>query len=139
MSDRAAKKIGDDATLRVARMVERLSDEYAAVLAAETGRMETHLARMRAAPEDGDAPRAMFRIAHDIKGQAATFDRPLAGAVAGRLCGLLREAAPGDVSSETIAAHVALLRRVVDDRLRGAIDADGAALLERLDRAAGLR
>jgi chemotaxis protein histidine kinase CheA len=127
-----------DAAQRVARVLARMSDEYAAWLVAEGERLDGHVAVMRADPLDPRPAEAIFRVAHDIKGQAATFDHPLAGAVAERLCRLLRDAPVGSVPADLVAAHVAALAVVAVEDLRGSIGPAGAALLDRLDRAAGL-
>src|SRR5690348_13378873 len=57
----------------------------------------------------------MFRISHDIKGQAGTFDRPVLTEIAGLLCRLITRFDKSALSAKAIEAlecHVAALELV---------------------------
>ncbi|MGE5503500.1 MAG: Hpt domain-containing protein [Actinomycetota bacterium] len=86
------------ALARAEAALDALQDSYAAWLQAD-------LARLDAALAAGDLAGA-FAVAHDIKGQAATFGYPRVTELAGELCRRLK--AGGDGS--TVAAMVAELK-----------------------------
>jgi chemotaxis protein histidine kinase CheA len=98
---------------RAERALEALSREF-------QGWMEAECQRLLAA-RDGHrtgAPGAiqmLYRVGHDLKGQAATFGFPLAARVAASLCTLLEEARPptmipADLIDQHVDAIVAMAR-----------------------------
>lgn len=112
---------------------------------AALARAEAALARLghdylRWVERDLDAARAclistppdhhtLYRLAHDIKGQAGTFGYPLIGAIAQRLCQIL--AAGG--GADPVSRHLDAMAEAVARRLHGD-DGDAAReLLARLD------
>jgi HPt (histidine-containing phosphotransfer) domain-containing protein len=77
----------------------------------------------------------LFRVAHDIKGQAATFGYPLVSDIAQRLCRVLQDCldpdpSPGD--ADRISAHVGALVRAISLRLAGDGGETGRHLLASL-------
>lgn len=80
------------------------------------------------------APRALFAIAHDLRGQGGTFGFPLVTDIAASLCTLLEEQERiDDTLSEAIQVHIDSLKLVLGEPIRGDGGAQGAELL------AGLR
>jgi chemotaxis protein histidine kinase CheA len=76
----------------------------------------------------------LFRAAHDLKGQAATFDYPLIARVAGSLAKLIdelptREAAPQPL----VEAHVEAIRVIHRDKIKDASDLTALTLAEELE------
>src|ERR1700753_1364098 len=61
-----------------------LQAEFGAMLADDVKNLATARANYKAAP-DANTRAALMRAAHDIKGNAPTFDFPLIGRVAGAL------------------------------------------------------
>lgn len=85
--DMAAMKRADGA-------LESLKSEFADWIASDVKTLIN--ARMRYAQTADDAARgALMRAAHDIKGQAATFNFPLIARVAGSLSRLIGDLPPG--------------------------------------------
>ena len=95
----------------MAKDVEKIASLYEEGLADPTRRMEV--------------AKAIFDVAHDLRGQAGTFDYPLVTRVGSSLCRFI-EKLEGceDVHFEVIAVHVDALEGV----LRNAIRGDGGAL-----------
>ena len=95
----------------MAKDVEKIARLYEEGLADPARRMEI--------------AKAIFDVAHDLRGQAGTFDYPLVTRVGSSLCRFI-EKLEGceDVHFEVIAVHVDALEGV----LRNAIRGDGGAL-----------
>src|SRR4029079_13189798 len=73
----------------------------------------------------------LFRAAHDIKGDAATFGYPSAGAAAESLCRIIEHAPDLDeVPSELIAHHINAIQAIVRERTR----LDTASMASELSR-----
>lgn len=105
---------------------------------------ETDYARLDAAwtvcvtgsDRDGAALRRLFQIAHDMKGQAATFDYPLVGDLGDRLCREVEASAMDGLGPDRrsrLAALIAAIGQVIRERLSGQGGAKGAALLTGID------
>lgn len=63
---------------------------------------------------------ALFRVAHDIKGQAATLGYPIVGQIATSLCYLLRpDAVPDNVAMTLAERHVSAIKAAVREEARG--------------------
>src|SRR5207245_9935479 len=61
----------------------------------------------------------LFRAAHDIKGDAATFGYPSAGAAAESLCRIVEHAPELDkVPSDLIAHHINAIQAIVRERTK---------------------
>ena len=66
-----------------------------------------------------DSREELFRAAHDIKGDAATFGFPSAGAAAESLCRIIEHAPDLDkVPSELIAHHINAIQAIVRERTK---------------------
>lgn len=81
-----------------------------------------------------EARDALYRAAHDIKGQAATLGYPVAGRIAGSLCRLLDgvevvEHLPRDL----VRQHVQSVRAVIVENAREETSTTAQMLAERLD------
>lgn len=81
---------------------------------------------------EGAVLRRLFQIAHDMKGQAATFDYPLVSDLGNRLCREIETVGAEGFSAAQqirVAALVAAIGRVIRERLSGTGGEAGAALL----------
>lgn len=95
----------------MAKDVEKIASLYEEGLADPTRRMEI--------------AKAIFDVAHDLRGQAGTFDYPLVTRVGSSLCRFIEKLEGCEaVHFEVIAVHVDALEGV----LRNAIRGDGGAL-----------
>ena len=75
---------------------------------------------------------ALFRAAHDIKGQASTLGYPTVGAVAGNLCYLIEHVAAENWPNKLIAQHVDAVRAMVAETGQQENNATARALVDRL-------
>jgi HPt (histidine-containing phosphotransfer) domain-containing protein len=116
---RISEKEVDDPVARAEKALAGLSGEFRNWMGIETNRLTAaHAAILK----DGftDATREeLFRAAHDIKGDAATFGFPSAGAAAESLCRIIEHAPDLDeVPSELITHHINAIQAIVRERTR---------------------
>src|SRR5215475_6908706 len=82
----------DDPVARAEKALAGLSGEFKDWMSAEADRLSAAHSALR---KEGFAPKAceeLFRAAHDIKGDAATFGYPAAAATADSLCRIIEHA-----------------------------------------------
>ena len=116
---RVAERDLDDPVARAEKALAGLSGEFKNWMAVEADRLsDAHAAILR----DGftNATREeLFRAAHDIKGDAATFGFPSAGAAAESLCRIIEHAPDlDDVPSNLIAHHINAIQAIVRERTK---------------------
>jgi HPt (histidine-containing phosphotransfer) domain-containing protein len=116
---RIAPRDLDDPVARAEKALAGLSGEFKNWMTIEADRLsDAHAAILR----DGftDVTRQeLFRAAHDIKGDAATFGFPSAGAAAESLCRIIEHAPDLDeVPSNLIAHHINAIQAIVRERTR---------------------
>ena len=109
----------DDPVGRAEKALAGLSGEFKNWMAIEADRLSAaHITVLR----DGfntETREELFRAAHDIKGDAATFGFPSAGAAAESLCRLIEHAPDLDkVPSELIAHHINAIQAIVRERTK---------------------
>jgi len=109
----------DDPVARAEKALAGLSGEFKNWMAIEADRLSAaHAAILK----DGltDATREeLFRAAHDIKGDAATFGYPSASAAAESLCRIIEHAPDLDaVPSNLIAHHINAIQAIVHDNTK---------------------
>lgn len=85
-----------------------------------------------AAAVSGDTRSALYRAAHDLRGQALTFEYPLVARVATSLCSLL-DGVDDAVPLTLVDAHVNAIRVIVRQNIRLANDKTAIVLTEELD------
>jgi len=111
---RAAGGDIDDAVARAEQALADLSGEFSSWMTIECDRLATAHATAMAKGLDEAARQELFRAAHDIKGDAATFGYPIAAAAAESLCRLLEHAPDvGKIPSDLIAVHVDAVQAIV--------------------------
>jgi hypothetical protein len=77
---------------------------------------------------------ALLRAAHDMKGQAATFNYPLIGRVAGSLSRLIHDlAGSAELSLALVDAHVNAIHVIYRDKVMDASNKVALALSEELE------
>jgi len=122
---------GDDPVARAEAALAQLSSEFSDWMHDECeqldrARRDAHAAGMAAQQRD-----ALFRAAHDIKGQAATLGFPLVSAVAESLCVLIDETYDARcIPPPLIDQHVDAVRAIMREHDRP----DAAATAELLTR-----
>ena len=109
----------DDPVGRAEKALAGLSGEFKNWMTIEADRLSAaHITVLR----DGfntETREELFRAAHDIKGDAATFGFPSAGAAAESLCRIIEHAPDLDkVPSELIAHHINAIQAIVRERTK---------------------
>jgi HPt (histidine-containing phosphotransfer) domain-containing protein len=128
---RVAEKDLDDPVARAEKALAGLSGEFKNWMGIETDRlMAAHAAILKGGFTDFTREE-LFRAAHDIKGDAATFGYPSAGAAAESLCRIIEHAPDLDeVPPELIAHHINAIQAIVRERTR----LDTASMASELSR-----
>src|SRR5216683_3028234 len=113
---RVGEKDQDDPVARAEQALAGLSGEFKNWMLIEASRLATAHA---AIVQDGFSERAndeLFRAAHDIKGDAATFGYPSAAAAANSLCRIIEHAPELDkVPPELINYHIKAIQAIVHE------------------------
>jgi HPt (histidine-containing phosphotransfer) domain-containing protein len=128
---RVGEKDLDDPVARAEKALAGLSGEFKDWMVVETDRLAAaHAAILKSGFTDS-AREELFRAAHDIKGDAATFGYPSAGAVADSLCRIIEHAPDLDaVPSDLIAHHINAIQAIV----RGRTKLDTVSIASELSR-----
>jgi HPt (histidine-containing phosphotransfer) domain-containing protein len=106
----------DDPVARAEQALAELSGEFKDWMKSEAARLTA--AHLCVVKEGFSKERSeeLFRAAHDIKGDAATFGYPAAAAVAESLCRIIEHAPDlNTVPDELIAHHVNAIQAIVHD------------------------
>lgn len=105
----------DDRSILVdlsAQFVERLPDDIK--------RIEQAYENLKASPKDDFRSTVLFRLVHDLKGLAGTFDYPLISVIGNDLCRFLEYA---EVLSpprlQVVGFHIDAIKMVVEKRITG--------------------
>jgi len=129
--------IDPEALKRAEAALAALEHRYIEWAEADCARLDAAWTAWAADPShDAVGLRPVFSVAHDMKGQAATFGYPLVGALGNRLCREIDAAGadrPDPERQARLAALVAAIGQAIRERLSGDGGAAGAALLARLD------
>jgi chemotaxis protein histidine kinase CheA len=128
---RVAEKDLDDPVARAEKALAGLSGEFKQWMAIEADRLTAaHTAILKSGFTD-ESCEELFRAAHDIKGDAATFGYPSAGAAADSLCRIIEHAPELDqVPANLIAHHINAIQAIVRERTR----LDTASMASELSR-----
>lgn len=121
---------------RAERAMKSMEKDYAVWAQDDLATLEATFARFRAGSGDpAESMRTMFRIALDMKGQGASFGYPLITRIADLLAGFLetRESL-GAFDGEVVAAHIAAMRAVFAQEVRGDGGMTGSALVDSLNK-----
>ena len=109
----------DDPVGRAEKALAGLSGEFGNWMAAEAERLSVAHAAILKDGFTNAACDELFRAAHDIKGDAATFGYPAAAGIAESLCRVIEHAPDLDaVPVELIAHHVNAILAIVHDNTR---------------------
>jgi len=119
MLRRVGDKNLDDPVARAEKALAGLSGEFKNWMRVEADRLAAAHAAVVKSGFTKLAREELFRAAHDIKGDAATFGYPSAGAAADSLCRII-EHAPNlnEVPPDLIAHHINAIQAIVRERTR---------------------
>jgi len=109
----------DDPVARAEKALAGLSVEFKDWMTVEADRLSTAHAALLVGGFTKEACQELFRAAHDIKGDAATFGYPSAAATAESLCRIIEHApdlakVPGDL----ISHHIKAIQAIVHDHTK---------------------
>ena len=109
----------DDPVGRAEQALAGLSGEFKNWMAIEADRLSAAHAAILQGGFNDDTREELFRAAHDIKGDAATFGYPMAAAAADSLCRIM-EHSPDftKVPNDLIAHHVHAIQAIVREHKR---------------------
>jgi chemotaxis protein histidine kinase CheA len=114
---RVLDKDADDPVARAESALADLSGEFKDWMASETNRLTAAYAEILRDGFDDENQQELFRAAHDVRGDAATFGYPSAATVADSLCRILEHAPDIDaVPPDLIAHHIKAIEAIVNDR-----------------------
>jgi HPt (histidine-containing phosphotransfer) domain-containing protein len=123
----------DDPVGRAEAALAQLSTEFSDWMHAECERLEAARQDVKRAGLSKKTYDALFRAAHDIRGEAGTFGYPAAGAVAESLCRLLEHTPDmARIPLPSIEQHVDALRAMVREHGRQDMGGVAAVLTRRL-------
>jgi len=116
---RVAEQDLDDPVARAEKALAGLSGEFKDWMAVEADRLSAAHATILKDGSTNFTREELFRAAHDIKGDAATFGFPSAAAAAESLCRIIEHAPNLDeVPSDLIAHHINAIQAIVRERTR---------------------
>jgi chemotaxis protein histidine kinase CheA len=116
---RVAEKELDDPVARAEAALAEMSSEFRNWMGVETERLAAAHATILRDGFTSATRDELFRAAHDIKGDAATFGFPSAGAAAESLCRIIEHAPDLDqVPSNLIAHHINAIQAIVRERAK---------------------
>ena len=122
-----------EAIERAEAALNELSPEFDTWMVTECDRLEASRKALSTGGLSKGSTQVMFRAAHDIKGEATTFGFPLAAEIASSLCRLIfHTPKPSSLPLDLIDRHVAAIRAVVRENVRGAADPTAREVLDRL-------
>src|SRR6204780_1959843 len=116
---RVAEKDLDDPVARAEQALAGLSGEFQKWMVVESDRLAAAYASVLKSGFNDVTSEELFRAAHDIKGDAATFGFPSGAAAAESLCRIIEHAPDLDqVPSDLIAHHINAIQAIVRERTR---------------------
>ena len=116
---RVGEKDLDDPIARAEKALAGLSGEFKNWMGIEADRLSAAHAAILKNGFTNATCEELFRAAHDIKGDAATFGYPSAGAAAESLCRIIEHAPDLDnVPSDLIAHHINAIQAIVRERTK---------------------
>jgi Hpt domain len=134
----ALSNINAETIRRAEEAVGKLADEYRSWVRADLVKLR---ADMASAAAGGEARMAAYKdvrhIAHDLRGQGATFGFPLITRIATSISHIVKERTPDAESDTLLNVHFDALTRVVDDNVADPGSAEAMAIIATLEAATG--
>jgi len=109
----------DDPVARAEKALADMSGEFKDWMAIESDRLSAAYAAVLAHGFTAPTRDELFRAAHDIKGDAATFGFPSAGVAAESLCRIIEHAPDlSRVPADLVAHHINAIEAIVRERTK---------------------
>lgn len=126
-------KVDFDPVARAEAALAELADDFSVWMDQECVRLDEARNAVKASGITPGNRDVLFRAAHDIKGQAATFGFPLVAPVADSLCRLIEHTPDiARLPLRLIDQHVDAIRAITHKNSRGDSGANAAKLAEKL-------
>ena len=124
---------GDDPVARAEQALAGLSGEFSTWMDSECERLDSARQRVLQSGFIAATKEELFRAAHDIKGEAATFGYPAVAAAADSLCRLIEHTPdPARIPFELVDQHVDAVRAIIREYARSDAKELSAALTKKL-------
>jgi HPt (histidine-containing phosphotransfer) domain-containing protein len=121
--------IDEEAIARAEAALAELTPEFDTWMRTECERLDAARNQIKTTGLKGKAFDELFRAAHDIKGESATFGYPLAADAADSLCRLLEHTPDAArIPLELVDQHVDGIRAIIREDVRETSNALGSAL-----------
>ena len=130
--------ISDEMLARAEAAVQSLSGQFGELLDSQIGELGRLYAEGAAAPVEKQLgiAKQIFEIAHDLRGQAGTFDYPLITRIGASLCRFTENLTDCDARCyEVIRVHIEAMDAVLHNALRGDGGPMGDAIASGLETA----
>jgi CheY-like chemotaxis protein len=129
-----------DAISAAKASLAELAIDYPAILKADVVQLQAHFSKVQSEGFTEETVKAIFRKAHDLKGQAATFGFDLVTSISASLCTLLRKVLdhPDQMGSRKLALatvvsmHIDAIEVCAVQNIIGNGGADGTELIQTL-------
>jgi len=127
------EKVAFDPVERAEAALAELAADFSVWMESECARLDAARNAVRASGITQGSKDVLFRAAHDIKGQAATFGYPMVAPVADSLCRLIEHTPDiARLPLRLIDQHVDAVRAIVHRNTRGDVGKYAAKLAEKL-------
>ncbi|MPZ39741.1 MAG: Hpt domain-containing protein [Rhizobiales bacterium] len=128
-----ADRDSDDPVARAEDALAQLSSEFSAWMDSESDRLDAVRRSIKSTGFNKTTRDALFRAAHDIKGEAATFGYPFVASSADSLCRLIEHTPEMDrIPTALVDRHVDAIRAIIREKARPDIVEIADALTTRL-------
>jgi len=128
-----SKPAGFDPVAQAEEALQGLASEFADWMERECAKLDDARQRVRTEGFAEETRDTLFRCAHDIKGEAATFDFPLVEPPADSLCRLIEHTPDMTrIPLELVDQHVDAIRAIVRENARTDIEEVARTLTRRL-------
>ena len=108
-----------DPVAKAEQAMQRLSVNFAGWMKQEVSKLQIAWDKMDKEQGSEEALEAVFRVSHDIRGQAHTMGFPIAGTIAGSLCDLIEKVPDREKLPVSILhKHVQAITAVVNENAR---------------------
>lgn len=139
IADVASRDNGPDLETILARVkagIEELQQEYLGEAQDELADLSAslELAQKSVGAEQSLAINRIFRISHDLRGIAGSFDYPLVTRVGSSLCGMIENTDTfGPLELAVIDLHVGAMHMIMSNRMTGDGDAKALEMINGID------
>ncbi len=115
------------------KAIDKLAREFVKRLPEDFQRIEAAFAALEAKPEDTARRTVLFRLVHDLKGQAGTFDFSLITIIGNDMCRFLEKPVALNPSALMVLRfHIDAMKWVAEKRITGDGDEHGQRMIDTL-------